>query len=198
MIALPVEMGEPAFMPAEYVLPEYSRSKVEAAGKALAGTLTDVDAAVGIFRIAYNWRDAHVCPMRRVRYELAGIGKRAKSEAITAARIKRMKSIRKKLRETPLTLYQIQDLGGCRIIVSTIEQFHKIIGYYNLGRHSIIRQWPYVDDPKQSGYRSHHIVVKFNGSGEADIYNRQRIEISDKNAPSACMGNGCGGRWSRA
>jgi hypothetical protein len=51
------------FMPVEYVQPEFSRSKIEAAGKALAGTLTNVEEAVGVFAIAHNWRNAHVFPM---------------------------------------------------------------------------------------------------------------------------------------
>jgi Region found in RelA / SpoT proteins len=168
------------FMPVEYVQPEFSRSKIEAAGKALAGTLTNVEEAVGVFAIAHNWRNAHVFPMRRVRYELGGLTRRANATgAITAARIKRMKSIRKKLRETPLTLYQIQDIGGCRAIVGTVDQLRAIVRLYEQGqsRHGIIKPWDYIDSPKPDGYRSYHLALKFTGQGDEGVYNRQRIEV---------------------
>lgn len=146
MIASLDEMEALPFMAVEYVLPEYSRSKIEAAGKALAGKLTDIDEAVGIFRIAHNWRDAHVFPMRRIRFELTGVIRKAKATGITAARIKRMKSIRKKLQASPLTLYQIQDIGGCRAIVSTIDELRNVAFRYSDGysKYAVIRHWPYV------------------------------------------------------
>jgi Region found in RelA / SpoT proteins len=179
MIPLLTEAKDLPFMAVEYVQPEYSRTQIEAAGKALAGRMTDIEEAVGIFRIAYNWRDAHVFPMRRVRQELGGAIRRNKANAIAVARLKRMKSIRRKLQETPLSLYQIQDIGGSRAIVATMQEMNQLIDFYSNGNssHGIIRHWPYIKDPKVGGYRSHHIVLKYNGSGDDVIYNRQRIEV---------------------
>lgn len=164
---------------ADYVTPDYSRSQIEAAGKLLKGTLTDVNEAVETFRIAHNWRDAHLFPMRRVRNELGREARRAGVAAITVARIKRMKSIRKKLRETPLTLYQLQDIGGARAIVGNIADLRRLVAFYQNERstHGIIKHWPYIDAPKIGGYRSHHVSLKFHGDGREEIYNRQRIEV---------------------
>jgi ppGpp synthetase/RelA/SpoT-type nucleotidyltranferase len=92
--------------------------------------------------------------MRRVRHELGSIARRANIVgAITAARVKRMKSIRKKLRETPLSLYQIQDIGGCRAIVNTVEELRAIVHLYEQGesRHGIIKPWDYATSPKIDG-----------------------------------------------
>src|SRR5271155_3403 len=165
MIAALNEVEALPFMPLEYVQPEYSRSQIEGAGRRLAEKLTDMNEAISVFRIAHNWREAHVFPMRRIRYELMGITRRTDAAGITAARIKRMKSIRRKLRETPLSLYQIQDIGGCRSIVQTVTELRRIVSMYGIGtsKHGIIREWPYVDKPKRGGYRSHHIVLKFTG-----------------------------------
>jgi hypothetical protein len=90
-----------------------------------------------------------------------------------------MKSIRKKLRDTPLTLYQIQDIGGCRAIVGTVDQLRAIVRLYEQGqsRHGIIKPWDYVDSPKPDGYRSYHLALKFTGQGDEGGYNRQRIEV---------------------
>jgi hypothetical protein len=76
-----------------------------------------------------------------------------KTEAITAACIKRMKSIRKKLRETPLTLYQIQDIGGCRAIAEGVEHLSKLVDFYENGnsRHGIISHSRYVESPRKQG-----------------------------------------------
>ena len=112
---------------ADYVTPEYSRSQIENAGRALAGQLTDIEEAAAIFRVAHNWREAHLFPMRRARFELTSLSKKVAQDAITVARIKRMKSIRKKLRETNYTLYQIQDIGGCRAIVDTVGELKGIV-----------------------------------------------------------------------
>jgi ppGpp synthetase/RelA/SpoT-type nucleotidyltranferase len=138
-----------------------------------------VEQAAGVFRIAHNWREAHLFPMRKVRFELSGAAKRVKANGITVARLKRMKSIRKKLRHSPRTLYQMQDIGGCRTIVNTTDQQRALISLYGEGfsRHGIVSQWAYIDHPKPEGYRSHHISIKFTGPDEEEAYNRQRIEI---------------------
>jgi hypothetical protein len=109
-----------AMKDSEYPVPCYSKNKVVKAGEALRGKLVTGEVTpeiVEIFRAAYNWRDAHAYPMRRIRFELAAKAKRVHAKGITAARLKRMQSIRKKLRRINSTLVQIQDLGGCRAIL---------------------------------------------------------------------------------
>ena len=166
-------------MALEYVVPEYSRREVEAASKALTGRLTDVEEAAGIFRIAHNWRDAHVFPMRRVRAELSGAVRRSKATSVTVARLKRMKSIRKKLLKSPRTLIQMQDIGGCRAIVESLVQLRSVGSLYEscFSQHELLRQWDYIAQPKPDGYRSQHLSMKFSGAGEEEIYSGLRIEI---------------------
>lgn len=159
----------------------YSRREVEAAGDALRGVLPALtDEAIAIFRIAHSWREAHVAPMQKLRRELAWAAKKANaSQAINAARLKRMKSIRKKLRNTPLSLYQIQDIAGCRAIVDSMDDLGSILSIYRSGRfkHGLIREWDYIAEPKPDGYRSYHLAFKFSGEGKFEIFNRQRVEV---------------------
>jgi ppGpp synthetase/RelA/SpoT-type nucleotidyltranferase len=165
---------------------EYSKSEIVAAGRVLGCTHSyatdprDIDQEiVDAFRIAHAWRGAHVVPMRNIRAELYWANRSNGIAAVTAARLKRMRSIRKKLSRSPLTLYQIQDIGGCRAIVSSIADLEKLLALYRNGhsRHRVSREDGYVEAPRPTGYRSHHLRLKFIGEGENEIYNRQTIEL---------------------
>lgn len=163
----------------EFEKPNYSKKEVVEAGKSLKGAIRSVDAdALRVFRIAHNWRSSYVRPMYVVRQELLGKVRKIDGAA-TAARLKRMQSIRRKLKKTPLTLYQIQDIGGCRAIVDSVQEARALLQRYKDGdsRHHPIREDNYVLEPKRDGYRSFHLVLKFNGDGPDEIYNRQTIEL---------------------
>ncbi len=119
---------------ADYTACPYSKREVVDAGKALAGKIIyderSLPEILETFRIAHSWRLGNLYPMRRVRDELAGKIRSTKADALTAARLKRMVSIRKKLRTSPLSLYQMQDLGGCRAIIGDQTQLDRLIERY--------------------------------------------------------------------
>ena len=97
---------------------------------------------------------------------------------ISAARLKRMTSVRKKLRKINVSLDAIQDLGGCRAILPSIGDVHRIIEAYGAScRHLIYDQDDYISNPKAGGYRSHHLKLKFVGSGEFERFSGRRIEV---------------------
>lgn len=161
---------------------EYSLKKVAKVGKALAGNLPwtpdTEDDIREVFRIAYNWRDSHALPMRRMRYELMGKIRRNKINGITAARLKRMTSIRKKLCEQNVKLNQMQDLGGCRAIVNNIDEVKMLVDSYRLdSNHNLYNESHYIDYPRIGGYRSHHLLFKFAGKGDELPYHGRRIEV---------------------
>ena len=68
--------------------------------------------------------------MRVIRAELGGKLRKQKITGVTAARLKGMKSIRKKLATGRLTLYQIQDIGGCRAMLPTHEDAAALLDVY--------------------------------------------------------------------
>jgi hypothetical protein len=161
---------------------EYSNKQVLRAGEALAGDLVwNDDTAEGIrqvFRIANNWRDSHALPMRRMRQDLIGLIRRHRVPGLTAARLKRMQSIRKKLRRLSVNLNQVQDLAGCRAILPQISDVDAVVSALrNASRHTLHNESDYVRKPKPDGYRSHHLVFKFNGVREEEAFNGRRIEI---------------------
>jgi len=145
----------------------YSRREIVSAGNMLASRIPDSEArsseVLEAFKIARSWREANAYPMRRVRAELSGKSRSAKVEGITAARLKRMPSIRKKLRSSPRTLYQIQDIGGCRIIAHDIDNYDLALRPYLDGnsRYNIVNDDDYIRNPRLTGYRSRHLILKF-------------------------------------
>lgn len=145
----------------------YSRKQIVAAGKLLASHIPETHARhaeiIEAFKIARSWRQSNAYPMRRVRAELNGKLRSTKAAGITAARLKRMPSIRKKLKSSPRTLYQMQDIGGCRLIADDIEDYRASLRPYVEGasRYKIVDDDDYVSHPKLTGYRSRHIILKF-------------------------------------
>lgn len=131
-----------------------------------------------IFRIANNWRDSHAYPMRSLRHEIIARMRVLDVQGITAARLKRMRSIRKKLRTISASLNQIQDLGGCRVILPSISELNRLIEEMNNNqKHLFHNEKNYINTPKLGGYRCHHLVYKFHGQGDGEAYNGRRVEI---------------------
>jgi ppGpp synthetase/RelA/SpoT-type nucleotidyltranferase len=169
---------------ADYPNFKYSMKEVRRAGEALAGVVPwnneqEAEEARHVFHIAHNWRDSHAYPMHQVRQELASHARKLKTKIHNpVARLKRMPSIRRKLATIPGELNQMNDLAGCRAILPSMEEVRDLIGRLNKRpSHEIFRQYPYIDEPKPDGYRCHHIVYKFQGSGETAVFNGRRVEV---------------------
>lgn len=163
---------------------DYSMKDVKRAGGVISGALSWTDETEPeirrAFQIANNWRDAHAYPMRSIRHQLISFMRHSELNGITAARLKRMQAIRKKLRRSdfPMYLNQVQDLGGCRAILSSMDEVRALIGILrHRSRHELRSEDDYIDYPKPDGYRSHHLITAFRGSGKTVIHNGRRVEI---------------------
>lgn len=161
---------------------EFSMKQVESAGNALKDELAwsedRRDELLEIFGIANQWRDSHLYPMFRLRHEMIGKMRSQRLPGITVARAKRMPSIRKKLARISSKLNQIQDLGGCRAILPSIAHANTLLETYrSSARHEFANDKDYIAKPKIGGYRSYHIIYKFVGNGEDEVFNGRRIEL---------------------
>jgi (p)ppGpp synthase/HD superfamily hydrolase len=147
----------------------YTMKDVRSAGEALAQKLIWTDETADdirrVFAIAHNWRDSHAYPMRRFREILAKQIRKHQAQASAVARLKRMPSIRRKLKDQQWPLDKIQDLAGCRAIVPSIKDAHAVVeGMRRVPRHILHREDPYIDKPKGNGYRCHHMVYRYRGN----------------------------------
>ena len=168
---------------ANYPSFDFYDADVRAAGKVIAGNMPwSEDTAPQIrdaFAVANSWRDSHAYPMRSIRYTALWYIRKLGIEGISAARLKRMQAIRRKLRRLPsLRLNQLQDLGGCRVILPTIADVDALVSAVRSGmRHDLRGQDDYISSPKSDGYRSHHLKLSFRGRQATKIYDGRRVEL---------------------
>lgn len=109
----------------------------------------------------FETRVIHEYAMKELRPALAQIGT---SDKLLVSRLKRLPSIISKLTRYPtLTLHQMQDIGGIRIIFNNYEDLRNFEhGFLASGFASCaVRRNDYILEPKNDGYRSVHYVLKY-------------------------------------
>ncbi len=160
---------------ADYIYREYDLSRVRSAGKALTGKVSVSDETVENFRVAHNFRMAHAFPLTIERSSLARLSGQA---ADTSGRIKRMSSIRKKLANSKLHLDKIQDIAGIRCIMPSMSEVRRVHDHYCQRHGETIKQpIDYILNPKETGYRSVHIVKTYTGSVTQFVGMKVEVQI---------------------
>ncbi len=160
----------------------YSRTQVADAGRLIANNTVSSGEKVpdqirNAFLIANNWRDAHAYPMRSIHASVRYHVTSNELDGITAARLKRMQAIRRKLGRIPVPLQKLQDLGGCRVILATITEARQLIEALKQKLPSkVVKENDYISNPKVDGYRSHHLVFSFRRRS-ATPFDDKRIEV---------------------
>ena len=160
----------------KWEVPRYSGNQINKAGKIIADPFSTSKEREEALVILNNWRAAHAYPLQVICSNL----RQKNPNAIVVQRLKRLESITGKIQRFPeMQLYKMQDLGGCRVIVDTIEQVYNAIDRYKFSRirHILKREYDYIANPKESGYRSYHMVYQFHSESK-DTYNKNMfIEI---------------------
>jgi len=86
-------------------------------------------------------------------------------------------------REPNMKLSQMQDLGGCRAIVSNVNAVNKLFEMYRGGDPLFeflgpLKCYDYIRNPKSDGYRGVHVVVRYAARvATREPWNGHRIEI---------------------
>lgn len=175
---------EDAFDPMKWTEPLHGKAKIAAAGKVLAERKKPYDGMSWeqAVDIAANWRSSHGWPLHAVYMTLRNRATKEDAEATIARRLKRLPSIVSKLKYKPtMQLSQMQDLGGCRAVVSSIYQVHKLVAKYESNppaAATILWKKDYIKDPKPDGYRGVHLICEYRTGYELrKNYNGSRIEI---------------------
>lgn len=153
--------------------PLYSKSEINKAGSIIANPSSTKEEHDNALIILNNWRAAHAYPLQVICSNL----RLRNPNAIVVQRLKRLESIAEKIERFPnMSLYRMQDLGGCRVIVDTINQVYKSINNYKNSRirHILKREYDYIQNPKDSGYRSYHMVYQFH-SDKKETYNKNML-----------------------
>ncbi|MDZ4791155.1 MAG: RelA/SpoT domain-containing protein [Hyphomicrobiales bacterium] len=158
--------------------PEYSRSKVDAAGQTLISTNWHIDDYDEALRVINNWRSSHSFPLNTFHIGLRGRAERVDNEFISSERIKRLSSIEHKLSRFKTRLSQMQDIGGCRATVANVDQVLQLVTSYEKSdlKHELDHKDNYIRSPQSSGYRGIHLIYKYR-SDKKDTHNGLKIEV---------------------
>lgn len=162
-----------------YARLKFSRAAVDKAGRCLASTESDDASINAALDVLANWRSSHAFPLNSITMDLKQKVRRVHPGGIVAQRLKRARSVVGKLIAKPsMRLTQMQDVGGCRAIVGSLEDVYRLRELYLSSRslHELVSQDDYIANPKFSGYRGLHLVFRFRSRSHPE-YDRFLFEV---------------------
>lgn len=145
---------------------KYSRNQINKAGEILI-TSSDREEVSHVINIIDDWRELHLLPLDNLYNTIIEILEKENIQIhFVSRRLKRLSSIQNKLDRNPkMGLGGLQDIGGLRIVVLTINILNKVLFILenNIPEHFELTKSPtnYIENPKESGYRSIHFIYKY-------------------------------------
>lgn len=159
--------------------PTLSRAAIDRAGRLLAKGSADSSDAEAAFDLLAAWRAAHARPLNTITMDLRQKVERVSKSSPVVQRVKRARSIISKLaKESSMRLTQMQDIGGCRAVLESVEQVYALREQFQRSRslHEFVSEDDYIAQPKNSGYRGIHLVYRFKSRSRPE-HNRLLFEI---------------------
>ena len=160
-----------------------STAEIDQAGRTLARLASaartrEFDEAASLVN---EWRALHAHPLGVIRNSLR---RQAPEQALVAQRLKRLPSIQAKLRRmSTLRLTQMQDIGGCRVVVARNSLALKLAAEaIETTRHELVRFDNYIEQPRGSGYRGLHLVYSYN-SKKLEQVRGLKVEVQIRSKP---------------
>lgn len=162
-----------------YAVPNFTRKQITRAGAELlhpSNALVQSEA----LKLVNHWRACHAYPINTFQATLRARLKRLDLEsALVATRLKRIPSIVKKLQNNDgMALARMQDVGGLRAIVANMKQVRSLESIYkeSLFTHELTDTDDYINAPKESGYRSLHLIYRYRNP-VAPKYDKLSLEL---------------------
>lgn len=156
----------------------YTKGEISRAGKLLIDRDASVEQRSLALDVMSNRRAAQAYPMHALLMMLRNKASDIDKNAVVVQRHKRAPSIIGKLTRFPkIELSRMQDIGGCRAIVSTVRDVERLNEHIQASRtrNELDREYNYIAEPKDSGYRGVHLTYKYNG--EKTEYNGYFVEV---------------------
>jgi hypothetical protein len=158
---------------------QYSKKAVSRAGVALLDS--DADDQDDHKKVLDNWRACHITPLSSfqtsLKYQLKKIDNK---DALVSQRLKRSPSILSKLERNPeMKLARMQDVGGIRAVVKNMQEVRSIESAYKNGTRVFTKidgGKDYINFPKDSGYRSVHMIFKCRNGFSIELQIRTTIQ----------------------
>lgn len=144
---------------------------------------TDLEAAL---QVLSDWRSLYYRPINTfqvlLRKKIQTLGIKG---SIVAQRLKRTPSIIAKLKRFPdMQLDRMQDIGGIRAIVNSVDEVRLVHEALIKGRHQhcpVLPPKDYISNPKDDGYRGIHQVFKYDTPKHKELKGMQvEVQIRTK------------------
>lgn len=144
-----------------------TKSAINRAGGVLRATESGDDISFDEVRAALEvlrqFRAAHATPLTKANMGLRSMVATEGCRLEISQRLKRMPTIIDKLVRYPaMKLSTMQDIGGCRAILDSVDEVRRVQRRLSKNRPPI-RVNDYLNEPKPSGYRSVHVIVDYDG-----------------------------------
>lgn len=145
---------------------KYGRNQINKAGEILL-TSTDKEEVGRVIDIINDWRTLHLPALDDLQNFIVPVLEKGNIPIQSLSRrLKRLSSIQNKLDRNPeMRLGGLQDIGGLRIVVSTMNTLNKALSILenNIPENFELTKAPmnYIVEPKDSGYRSVHFIYKY-------------------------------------
>ncbi len=148
----------------------YTSGEIKKAGKSLMNNNEDKNA----LKILAYFRNDHIKPLNKA-YSLIQKILHTEKDVLIAKRLKRTPSIISKLinqKDKNTQLSTIQDIGGCRVVLNTLRNVKKFVHSIQKEGTFILKD-DYINNPKENGYKSIHLIGKFDNDYGKD----RKIEL---------------------
>ena len=136
---------------------------------------TETDQVLEAYNVLLRYRAAHQLPLTKATMGLRSVVRTAGCKVEVSQRLKRVWTIIDKLeREPKMQLSTMQDIGGCRAVLTSIgevRRVQKLVIKNHVARGNgepLPRVYDYIEKPRRSGYRGVHIIV---------LYDERKIEV---------------------
>lgn len=144
-----------------------SPSQVKKAGRTLKRymrneSISDIDLMAAIATVQ-QYPAAHQKPLTKANMGLRSMVKTEGCRVEVSQRLKRFFTIVDKLsREPNLPLSSMQDIGGVRAVLDSVDEIRRVESRLR-HRRPVVHTSDYVTKPRASGYRGLHVVVVYDG-----------------------------------
>ncbi len=166
---------------------KYSKNDIDRAGNVLAGKPDPKINQNSAIEILENFRSIHIHPLIVFRMSLIRKSKTISNTALISQRLKRAPSIVNKLKiQKNMSLSQMQDIGGLRVVLDNLEEVYTLRDMIREGENqtafksTFSKETDYIEKPKESGYRSIHLIYKYDRKVTLDRQCRIEVQIRTK------------------
>ena len=151
--------------------PELTASRVNKAGRVLRRWLANdsphhpiPDEVLDAYKVMLAFRRAHQGPLTSATMSLRWRVTREDCRLEVSQRLKRSRTILSKLlRQPSMGLATMQDIGGCRAVLDSIDEVRRVQRRIENGRPDPIRIYDYIGQARSSGYRGVHAIIPYKG-----------------------------------